>query len=288
VGVFILDEVDRMLDMGFIHDIRKVLAQIPEQRQTLFLSATMAPKIAELAGSMVRNPVEVAIAPEEPAVERIAQKVLFVGHKNKPELLLSTLRQPSVAKVIVFTQMKHVANRVVDRLDRAGIRGAAIHGNKSQSARTKALDGFRQGRFKVLVATDVAARGIDVDDITHVINYDLPVEAQTYVHRIGRTARAGANGAAISFCSAEERAYLREIEGLLGQPVPADIDHEHHCEQARHSDLPKPVLGRGGGGGNRRGGGQRHGSGRRPGGRSGRGGQRGRRSGGGRSRRRSA
>jgi ATP-dependent RNA helicase RhlE len=257
VEVFVLDEVDRMLDMGFIHDIKKVLAQVPDRRQTLFFSATMPPKMVELANTMVRNPVEVSITPEERTVERIDQKVLFVGRHNKPDLLVSLLRKPEVNKVIVFTQMKHVANRVVDKLSAAGIRGVAIHGNKSQAARTKALDGFKRGRFHVLVATDVAARGIDVDDITHVINYDLPVEAETYVHRIGRTARAGAAGDAISFCSAEERAYLREIEVLLGQPVPADMDHPHHCDQAYRSNLPKPVLGRGGGGGggNRRGGG---------------------------------
>ncbi len=212
VEVFILDEVDRMLDMGFIPDVKRVLAKLPDDRQTLFFSATMPPKMEELARTMVRNPERVAIDPEEPTVERIDQKVLFVGKKNKDALLVSLLNGDSqIDKALIFTQMKHVANRVAKKLESAGVRGTAIHGNKSQAARTRALDGFKQGRFRVLVATDVAARGLDVEDITHVINYDLPAEAETYVHRIGRTARAGANGDAISFCSAEDRSYLRDI-----------------------------------------------------------------------------
>lgn len=246
VEVFVLDEVDCMLDMGFLPDIKRVLAQVPSERQTLFFSATMAPKMAELARSMVRNPVEVTIAPEQPAVERIIQKVLFVGNQDKNNLLVSLLDDPTINKAIVFTQMKHVANRVVEELQAAGINGAAIHGNKSQGARTKALDGFKRGQFRVLVATDVAARGLDVDDITHVINYDLPMEAETYVHRIGRTARAGADGDAISFCSAEDRAYLRDIERLLGAPVTADMKHAYHSEEARRSTAPAPKnFGRG-------------------------------------------
>ena len=275
VEVFILDEVDRMLDMGFIPDIKRVLDVIPEDRQTLFFSATMPPKMVELAHTMVHNPARVTITPDEPAVDRIIQKVLFVEKRNKDALLASLLKGPEVDKVLVFTQMKHVANRVVEKLDAAGIRGTAIHGNKSQAARTKALDGFKRGRFKVLVATDVAARGLDVDDITHVINYDLPVEAETYVHRIGRTARAGAEGDAISFCCAEDRAYLREIERFLGKPVPAEMEHAYHCDDAFRSSQPAPRnFGRGGGGG----GGGRGGGGRRPEGRS-----QGRRSHGGRS-----
>ncbi|HCN08524.1 MAG TPA: DEAD/DEAH box helicase, partial [Lentisphaeria bacterium] len=256
VEVFILDEVDRMLDMGFIPDIKRVLDVIPEDRQTLFFSATMAPKMVDLAHTMVRNPARVTIAPDEPTVDRIVQKVLFVGKRNKDALLVSLLKEPEINKVLVFTQMKHAANRVVQKLDDAGIRGTAIHGNKSQAARTKALDGFKRGRFQVLVATDVAARGLDVDDITHVINYDLPVEAETYVHRIGRTARAGAEGDAISFCCAEDRAYLREIERLLGKPVPAEMEHAYHCDDAFRSRQSAPRnFGRGGGGGGGRGGG---------------------------------
>ncbi|HHO75675.1 MAG TPA: DEAD/DEAH box helicase [Deltaproteobacteria bacterium] len=235
VEVFVLDEGDRMLDMGFIPDIKRVLTHIPSDRQTLFFSATMAPRMVELAHTMVRNPVRVSITPEQLTVESIAQKVLFVGKKDKVSLLVSLLSDPHINKAIIFTQMKHVANLVVKKLEAAGIQGAAIHGNKSQSARTSALEGFRQGRFKVLVATDVAARGLDVDNITHVINYDLPVEAETYVHRIGRTARAGASGDAISFCCAEDRPYLREIEHLLGKPVPADMQHAYHSDDAFRS-----------------------------------------------------
>jgi len=240
VEVFVLDEVDRMLDMGFLPDMKRVMVHLPAKRQTLFFSATMAPNIAELASTMVHDPVRVTIAPDQPAVERIAQQVLFVGKKNKNALLASLLRDPKINKAIVFTQMKHVANRVVSKLQSAGIDGAAIHGNKSQGARTKALDGFKKGKFRVLVATDVAARGLDVDDITHVINYDLPIEAETYVHRIGRTARAGAEGDAISFCSAEERAYLKNIELLLGKPVQVDTGHAYHCEEAFLSTAAAP------------------------------------------------
>jgi ATP-dependent RNA helicase RhlE len=187
---------------------------------------------------------------------------MFVGKKNKDALLVSLLSGDEISKVIVFTQMKHVANRVVKKLETAGIHGSAIHGNKSQSARLKALDGFKKGRFHVLVATDVAARGIDVEDITHVINYDLPVEAETYVHRIGRTARAGATGDAISFCSAEERSYLKDIERLLGKSVPSEMEHAYHCDEAFRSTQPPPKnFGRGGGGGG--GGGSRGGGGGR-------------------------
>ncbi|MBU8922599.1 MAG: DEAD/DEAH box helicase [Bacteroidales bacterium] len=248
VEVFILDEVDRMLDMGFIPDIKRVLSHIPAERQTLFFSATMAPKIEALARTMVHDPVRVSITPDKPAVELIDQKVLFVKKAKKDELLVSLLKDPQINKALIFTQMKHAANRVVKKLYTAGIHGTAIHGNKTQAARTKALDGFRRDRFRVLVATDVAARGLDVDDITHVINYDLPVEAETYVHRIGRTARAGAAGNAISFCCAEDRAYLREIERLLGKPVPAELEHAYHSDEAFRSTQTAPkAFGRGGG-----------------------------------------
>ena len=259
VEVFILDEGDRMLDMGFIPDIKRILTKIPPKRQTLFFSATMSAKMVELAQDMVKNPILISIEPDKPAVECIAQKVLFVGKKNKDALLVSLLKDPVINKAIIFTQMKHTANEVARKLSATGIHGTAIHGNKSQSMRTKALDGFKQGHYRFLVATDVAARGLDVDDITHVINYDLPVEAETYVHRIGRTARAGANGDAISFCCAEDRSYLREIERLLGKPVPTEMEHEFHCDEAFQSSQPAPRnFGRGSS--NRRRGGSSQGS----------------------------
>ena len=249
VEVFILDEGDRMLDMGFIPDIKKILSEIPAERQTLFFSATMPPKMVSLASSMTSNPVKITITPDQPVVESIDQKVLFVGKKNKDDLLVSLLRDPLVYKALIFTQMKHTANRVVQKLSAKGIPGAAIHGNKSQASRTRALNDFKRGRCQVLVATDVAARGLDVDDITHVINYDLPMESETYVHRIGRTARAGATGNAISFCCAEDRAYLRDIEHLLGKQVPAEMEHAYHCNEAFRSSLPAPKnFGRGTGG----------------------------------------
>ncbi len=232
VNTFVLDEMDRMLDMGFIPDIKRIMARIPAERQTLFFSATINPKMANLAHTMVRDPVHVNIAPEEPTLDSIKQKVLFVDKGDKNALLISLLNEPHINKALVFTQMKHVANRVAEKLCAAGIDSTAIHGNKSQAARTKALEGFKRGRVRVLVATDVAARGLDVDDITHVINYDLPGEAENYVHRIGRTARAGAEGDAISFCAAEDGRYLRDIERVLGKPVPPDTEHDYHCEKA--------------------------------------------------------
>lgn len=246
VEMLVLDEVDRMLDMGFIPDVKRITEMTMPQRQTLFFSATMAPKVEEIARAMVKDPVRISITPEKPAVERITQKVMFVGKQNKDALLVAVLRKTQSDKVLIFTQMKHVANRVAQTLADAGFRGTAIHGNKTQAARTRALDGFRNGRFKVLVATDVAARGLDVDNITHVINYDLPLDAETYVHRIGRTARAGAGGDAISFCCEEDRSCLRAIERLLSAAVPADSDHDYHCEKAVRSQMQMPQRGRGG------------------------------------------
>ena len=281
VEIFVLDEVDRMLDMGFAPDIKRVMKGVPEKRQTLFFSATMPKKIAELAKSMLTQPLRVAIKAESPTVDRIRQKVLFVNKSNKAALLKQVVAEPEVQRAIVFTQMKHMANRVVTSLESSGVKAVAIHGNKSQGARTKALEGFRRGRYQVLVATDVAARGIDVDDISHVINYDLPVDSETYVHRIGRTARAGAEGDAVSFCSAEDRAYLRAIERLLGDPVPVEEGHDFHCEESRNSTAPAPKMGRGGRGGNHRGrpSGRNNRGGRHARGRGGAGGGRGQRGG---------
>lgn len=228
---FILDEVDRMLDMGFIPDINRILKIIPEDRQTLFFSATMAGKVKALAETMVYDPVRIVIEPGKPAVDRIKQSVLFLDKSKKTELLCTILESEEVHKAIVFIQMKHQANRVSEILNKAGIRNVAIHGNKSQGARNRALNEFKNGRYDVMIATDVAARGLDVDDITHVINYDLPNESETYVHRIGRTARAGAEGTAISFCSADELGFLREIQSLLKEPIPVNYDQPFHVEK---------------------------------------------------------
>jgi ATP-dependent RNA helicase RhlE len=232
VEIFVLDEADRMLDMGFIPDIRKVIAKLPKKRQTLFYSATMEGKVVELARTLVHDPAYVTIEPEKPAVERIVQKVMFVDKKHKDELIVNLLANKKLDRVIVFTQMKHVANKVVRKLEGAGITAAAIHGNKSQTARTNALADFKSGKVRALVATDIAARGIDVDGISHVINYDMPVEPETYVHRIGRTARAGAEGDAISLCCAPERDYLRAIERLIRTTIPVDLKHALHSEGA--------------------------------------------------------
>ncbi|MGF1591904.1 MAG: DEAD/DEAH box helicase [Kiloniellaceae bacterium] len=217
VSHLVLDEADRMLDMGFIRDVRKIVAALPARRHSLLFSATMPAEVAKLAAEMLHNPVRVEVTPQKIAVERIEQSVYHVSTADKRVLLENLLRDPAFGRVIIFTRTKHRANRVAEQLDKAGISADAIHGNKSQNARQRALDAFRSGRARVLVATDIAARGIDVPGITHVINYELPNEPESYVHRIGRTARAGAGGAAISFCDAEERAYLRDIERLTRQ-----------------------------------------------------------------------
>jgi ATP-dependent RNA helicase RhlE len=220
IEVLVLDEADRMLDMGFIHDVRRIINTLPRQRQTLLFSATMPAEIQDLADRILHNPVRVAVTPVASTVETIHQSVFFVEKKDKPTLLQQILSDSSITRVLVFTRTKHGANKVVQQLERARIHAEAIHGNKSQTARERALANFKNGKTRVLVATDIAARGLDVDDITHVINYDLPNEPETYVHRIGRTARAGASGFAYSFCDFEERAYLKDIERLIRLRVP--------------------------------------------------------------------
>lgn len=243
---FVLDEADRMLDMGFIHDVRKIVAALPEERQTLFFSATMPKSVAGFAGSILNNPVRVEVTPQATPVDRITQGVHFVGAPDKKELLINILNDADMRKVIVFTRTKHRANRVSEQLVKAGISAEAIHGNKSQGARQKALHRFTQGSVRVLVATDIAARGIDINDVSHVVNYEMPNVAEDYVHRIGRTARAGASGVAISLCDPSEQAYLRSIEKLTnhrlnvlgGEPSlqePANTNRRSHNKPKRRS-----------------------------------------------------
>lgn len=238
--IFVLDEADRMLDMGFIVDVKKIIAKLPQKRQTLFFSATMSKEIASLANSILKDPVQIEITPESTTVEKIDQKVNLVDKSNKILLLKAILESPEVKTVLVFSSTKHGANRIVKNLEQGGISVSAIHGNKSQAAREAALDGFKSGKFRVLVATDIAARGIDVPGVTHVINYDIPRDSESYVHRIGRTARAGKNGHAISFCDRSEQAFLRKIEKLIKYQIPVDESHPLHGAPAR--EVPSSEL----------------------------------------------
>lgn len=237
VEIFVLDEADRMLDMGFINDVRRVVSALPARRQTMLFSATMPPDIQDLADSILINPVRVEVTPQATTVEKIAQSVYFVEKQDKRALLEHLLLDSSIRRVLVFTRTKHGADKLTRLLERSHIRAEAIHGNKTQGARERALSNFKSGRTRVLVATDIAARGIDVEDVTHVINYDLPNEPESYVHRIGRTARAGASGIAYSFCDADERPYLRDIEKLIRLKVPVVTDHPH---AAVFPELPAP------------------------------------------------
>jgi ATP-dependent RNA helicase RhlE len=261
IEVFVLDEADRMLDMGFIHDVRRVIAALPVKRQSLFFSATVPPEIVELAGTLLTDPVRVSAAPTATTVELVDQRVMHVATDNKRHLLAHLLDGGEVGRALVFTRTKHGADRVVRHLGQTRVQAEAIHGNKSQNNRTRALEDFRRGRVRVLVATDIAARGIDVDGITHVINFDLPNIPDTYVHRIGRTARAGAAGTAVSFCDGSERGWLRDIERTIRRKVAVVEDHPWHCvEPERTPPVPgqnrqprAPRAGREGRGGEERG-----------------------------------
>jgi len=225
VQLFVLDEADRMLDMGFIHDVKRITQALPEKRQTLFFSATMPAPIRKLAAGLVKDAKTIAVDPVSSAVEVVSQNVYFTDKDRKRDLLVHLLEGPDFQRVVVFTRTKHGSDRVARHLEKAGKKVAAIHGNKAQNARTRALDGFRNGEIQVLVATDIAARGIDVDDISHVVNFELPNVPETYVHRIGRTGRAGKGGTAISLCDSEERSYLVGIERLTGKRV--NVVEEH-------------------------------------------------------------
>ncbi len=244
IGIFVLDEADRMLDMGFIHDVKKVIAKLPTERQTLFFSATMPPEIAGLADSILKNPVKVAVTPIASTAEKVAQKVFFVEKRDKKSLLIHLLKDKEIVSALVFSRTKHGANKIAGDLTKAGIRAEAIHGNKSQNARQAALSSFKSGRLRVLVATDIAARGIDIEELSHVINFDLPNIPETYVHRIGRTGRAGASGIALSFCDSEELPYLKDIQKLTGQLVPIEREHPFAADLAAPG-IPEPRGGKG-------------------------------------------
>jgi len=274
VLIFVLDEADRMMDMGFLPALRKIIAQLPEQRQSLFFSATMSDKARELSNQLLYQPVSVNVTPESPSVERIEQRMIMLDRGNKFTFLKEVLSGSDVEQTIVFTRTKRGANVIVRKLEQAKIRALAIHGNKSQNARQRALEAFRKGKIAVLVATDVAARGIDIDDVSHVVNYDMPVEEESYVHRIGRTGRAGKDGIAISLCTPEERSELRAIEKLIEMQFDLELPYGE-VKPAQ----PKPKSGgrggsrgRGGYGGSRGGSsnsGSGSGGGKRRGGNSG-------------------
>ena len=227
LSIFVLDEADRMLDMGFIHDVKKIIARLPARRQTLLFSATMPQEIQSLAASILTKPEKVEVTPQSTTADTIDQTVYFVDRGNKRNLLVHLLEDRSIKNAIVFTRTKHGADKVVKDLHKANVSAAAIHGNKSQNARQRALSDFKEGAVRILVATDIAARGIDIDELSHVINYELPNIPESYVHRIGRTGRAGLSGKAIAFSDAEEMAYLKDIQKLIGRQVPVVTDHPY-------------------------------------------------------------
>ena len=240
VSIFTLDEADRMLDMGFIHDVKKVIAKLPAKRQTLLFSATMPKEIEVLAAGILKNPAKVAVTPVASTVDTIEQWVYFVDKPNKINLLIGLLEPPDTESTLVFSRTKHGADRICKALCRAGINARAIHGDKSQGARQRALEDFKSGRALVLVATDIAARGIDIEELSCVINYDLPNEPETYVHRIGRTGRAGLSGMALSLCDFDEKAYLKDIQKLIGKQI-AVVEGHPWPMQVFEPAPPKPA-----------------------------------------------
>ena len=239
VEIFVLDEADRMLDMGFIHDVKKLLAVLPRKRQSLFFSATMPPEIVKLADTILQNPSKVEVTPISSTADTVSQHLYFVDKGNKNALLLHVLKDPKIKTALVFTRTKHGADKVVKMLVNHDIKAEAIHGNKAQNARQRALANFKAQTTRILVATDIAARGIDVDDLEYVINFEIPNIAETYVHRIGRTGRAGANGTALSFCDAEEKAYLKDIEKLIGRKIPLIDAHPYPLMDHNPEPAPK-------------------------------------------------
>ncbi|MBM3403020.1 MAG: DEAD/DEAH box helicase, partial [Bacteroidetes bacterium] len=232
--LFVLDEADRMLDMGFIHDVKKVITKIPQKRQTLFFSATMPPEIQKLANTILVDPKKVEVTPPSSTADTIEQSLFFVEKGDKKKLLIHLLNDKRIKSALIFTRTKHGADKITKDLLKAGIKTEAIHGNKSQNARQKALSNFKSGQIKALIATDIAARGIDIDELSHVINYELPNIPETYVHRIGRTGRAGSSGIALSFCEEEEMEYLKDIQKLIGRDIPVIEDQPYHMRAASY------------------------------------------------------
>jgi ATP-dependent RNA helicase RhlE len=232
--IFVLDEADRMLDMGFIHDVKKIITKIPQKRQTLFFSATMPQEIQKLANTILVDPVKVEVTPPSSTADTIDQSIFFVEKGDKKKLLIHLLNDKAIKSALIFTRTKHGADKITKDLIKAGIKTEAIHGNKSQNARQKALSNFKNGQIKALIATDIAARGIDIDELSHVINYELPNIPETYVHRIGRTGRAGSSGIALSFCDEEEMEYLKDIQKLIARVIPVVEEQPYHMRAASY------------------------------------------------------
>ena len=246
IELFVLDEADRMLDMGFIHDVKRIIAELPRERQSLFFSATMPTDIVKLSATILKNPLKVEVTPEVTTAEKVEQQMYMVNYADKRSLLLHVLRNPEILSALVFTRTKHGADKVVQFLQKNGHQAQAIHGNKSQNARQKALSDFKGGKIRVLVATDIAARGIDVEDLSHVINFEIPNIPETYIHRIGRTGRAGQSGIAVSFCDNTEILFLRDIQRLISQTIPVVSDHPYAMtdftpEKAPAKTARKPI-----------------------------------------------